>query len=83
MRAVYAIALYQLCAQAAVCSRLHHWLRHHALWEGDQYTCIPPDFQPEGYEQPGALISTCSKHCWCPDSPHGRPGARDLIVVWG
>ena len=52
MRAVYVIARHQLCAHAAVVTRLIQWLTRNAEWEGTRYTDtgIPSAFQLEGYE---------------------------------
>jgi hypothetical protein len=50
MRAVYAVAHHQLCAQHVVVTRVMHWLFRNAHWQGTQYTntVIPAELQPDG-----------------------------------
>ena len=48
MRAVYAIAHHQPCAQSDVVTRLIYWLSRHAKWRNKHYTdtAIPTELQP-------------------------------------
>ena len=60
MRAIYAIAHDQPCAEHAVVTWLIHWLYRYPHWPGTVYTdaAIPVQFQLEGCEP-----------AWCADMP--------------